>query len=114
MLGLPEVDKSWWVPEAILFGHESVVHLDHLDAILCCLVVNLLQGPQHLRALIILLIDWTVMWGLNLIIKCTHMYDFEWQVLKKFHNLSFNENATNKSISNLSVYCMKSSGQNFV
>lgn len=57
MLGLPEVDKSWWVPEAILFGHESVIHLDQLDAVLCCLIINFLQRPQHLWALLILLID---------------------------------------------------------
>lgn len=57
VLGLPEVDKAWWVPEAILFGHESVIHLDQVDAKLCCFIVNLLQGSQHLWTLFVFLVD---------------------------------------------------------
>ena len=65
VFALPEIDKSWWVPEAVLLGHESVVHLHHLNTKLCSLIINLLQCPQHLWTLIVLLIDCEAMQWYN-------------------------------------------------
>lgn len=71
VFALPEIDESWWVPEAVLLGHEPVIHLDHLDAKLCRLIINLLQRPQHLWALFIFLVDCMVMWWCNKLISYT-------------------------------------------
>lgn len=61
VLCFPEVDQAWGAPETVLLGHESVIHLDQLDAVLCRLIVDLLQYPQHLGTLVVLIVDCTVL-----------------------------------------------------